>query len=244
MLQFLAVLGIGFLVGVFNGAAGGASVLSFPVLVATGLNPISATMTNALGVFPANIFALIGKWDRVKEIVREHRKVLFASCLGALFGALALTFVPEKRFKEAVPFLLLIASFSLLVKVKPALTAFEKRVEVGLMAAIGLYCGYFGPGQGVMVIAVLARDAGRSVVALNMSKNVIVAIVSLVSNVIFIASGKIHWGIALTLFISSSIGGYIGGRIVGKISKNIYRVIIFAVGFSSSLWFFYVYLIR
>ncbi len=244
MLQIITILSVGVLVGILNGAAGGASILSFPVLVAAGLNPVSAAMTNAIGVFPANIFALVGKREKVLPIIKEHSKLLIAASIGAFIGAMALAILPEENFKKIVPFLLLIASFSLLINVAPALTAFERRLEILLMTAIGIYCGYFGPGQGVMVIAVLARDAGRAIATVNISKNVIVAISNFFSNVVFIISGHVDWKFAFTLFIGASGGGYIGGRLVGKVSRNVYKSIIFTVGFASALWFFYKYWIK
>ncbi len=67
MLEFLLIAAVGFLVGVINGMAGGASVISFPVLLATGISPVSAAMTNAIGVTPANFFALISIRHRVRE---------------------------------------------------------------------------------------------------------------------------------------------------------------------------------
>lgn len=244
MLQISIVLLVGVVVGILNGAAGGASVLSFPVLVAIGLNPVSATMTNAIGVFPANIFALISKRKRVTAVIKEHSKILIASSIGAIVGALALTILPEENFKKIVPFLLLIASFSMLIKVGQALTAIERRIEISLMTAIGIYCGYFGPGQGVMVIAILARDAGRSVATINISKNVIVTISNIFSNIVFIVSGHVNWKFVLPLSVGCSVGGYIGGLIAGKFNRNVYKSIIFAVGFLSSFWFFYQYWIK
>ena len=244
MLQLLMVLMVGAVVGILNGAAGGASVLSFPVLVGIGLSPVSATMTNAIGVFPANIFALIGKRQNVSSVIKEHSKILIASSVGAIIGALALTILPEENFKKVVPFLLLIASFSLLIKVGPALSALERRIEISLMIAIGIYCGYFGPGQGVMVIAILARDAGRSVTKINTSKNVIVTISNLFSNIVFLLSGNVVWKYVLPMSLGCSLGGYIGGQIAGKFNRNVYKTIIFTVGFVSAIWFFYQYWVK
>ena len=244
VMKFFLMVLVGLLVGIFNGAAGGASVFSFPVLVAVGLNPISAAITSAIGVSPANIFALASKRHEVKPIMREHAKILIACSLGAAVGAIALVMVPEENFKRLVPFLLLIASCSLLIKVAPALTALERRIEISLMLAIGIYCGYFGPGQGVMVIAVLARDAGRSVASVNIGKNVIVGISNLPSICIFAVSGMADWGLALALLIGSSAGGYFGGRVANRFSRSTYKWIIFSVGITSTFWFFYKYWIK
>ena len=244
VMKFFLMVLVGLLVGIFNGAAGGASVFSFPMLVAVGLNPISAAITSAIGVSPANIFALISKRGEIKPIITEHAKALIACSLGALLGAIALIEVPEENFKRLVPLLLLIASCSLLIKVAPTLTALERRIEVSLMLAIGIYCGYFGPGQGVMVIAVLARDAGRSVAAVNISKNVIVGISNIPSICIFAFSGLVDWVLAAALLVGSGAGGYVGGRITNRFSRSTYKWIIFGVGLTSTFWFFYKYWIK
>jgi len=241
VIKFLLMAFVGLLVGIFNGAAGGASVFSFPVLVAIGLSPVSAAITSAIGVSPANIFALVSKRHEVKPLIREHAKILIACSLGALIGAIALIAIPEENYKKLVPVLLLIASCSLLLKVAPALTALERRIEISLMLAIGIYCGYFGPGQGVMVIAVLARDAGRSVASVNISKNVIVGISNIPSICIFAFSGLVDWAMAAALLLGSSAGGYFGGRVVNRFSRNSYKWIIFSVGITSTVWFIYKY---
>ncbi len=238
------MVGVGALVGIFNGAAGGASVFSFPMLVAVGLSPVSAVVTSGVGVFPANIFALLSKRLEVLPTIKEHAKALIACSVGALSGAIALIVVPEENFKKLVPVLLLIASLSLLLKVAPAVTLLARRIEVFLMLAIGIYCGYFGPGQGVMVIAVLARDAGRSVASVNISKNVIVGISNLFSVTIFAFSGLVNWVLASALFLGSSVGGYVGGRVINRFSRSFYKWIIFVVGITSTLWFFFKFWIQ
>ena len=244
MVKFLVIFVVGTLVGIFNGAAGGASVISFPALVAVGLAPVSAVVTSAVGVYPANVFALISKASQVKALLKEHYKVLIACSIGAVIGAVALTNLPQSNFKRLTPFLLLLASLSLLIKISPAITALERRIEIGLMFVIGVYCGYFGPGQGVMVIAVLARDAGRSVTSVNTSKNLIVAISNTFSIIIFIFGGLVDWKFTSALLVSSSLGGYLGGRLVKRFSRNFYRTIILTVGVISSLWFFYLYWLK
>jgi len=243
MLEFLLIAAVGLLVGVINGMAGGASVISFPVILATGLSPVSAAMTNAIGITPANFFALISIRHRIKEIAREYAKLIWISIAASVVGAVALINVPVEVFEKIVPFLLLFATLSLLIKVKPRVDPhFQVKENIGI-AASGFYCGYFGPGQGVMVIAVLARDARRKTSDLNSAKNLIVGCTSTVSNIIYIFSGLVHWPFVIALLIGSTVGGTLGGRWATRMSPDFYRGLVLITGLAASAWLFVKYLL-
>ena len=167
MVDILAIFMVGLTVGFLNGFAGGASVLSFPAMIAVGLNPVSAAMTNALGVWTANIGALYGKFGEVKGIIKAESQLIGYSMIGAVIGGLALALMPIEGFQKIVPVLIAIASMSLFIKVKENLTPLKQKIENFWLTAVGFYAGYFGPGQGVMTIAILARDAKRSVAAVS-----------------------------------------------------------------------------
>ena len=242
MLEFLLIAIVGLFVGLINGMAGGGSVISFPVLLATGLSPVSASITNALGVTPANFFALISIRHRVKELAREYAHLIWISIATSILGALALINMPPEVFEKIVPFLLLFATASLLIKVKPHRGKHHKNLEYLGIGGSGFYCGYFGPGQGVMVIAVLARDARRDPALLNSTKNLIVALTSLVSNIIYIFSGLAHWPYVIALFMGSAVGGTLGGRWATRMSPLFYRGLVLITGFGASAWLFEKYL--
>lgn len=242
MLEFIAIAAVGLLVGVINGMAGGASVISFPVILATGLSPVSAAMTNAIGITPANFFALISIKDRMKEIFREYAKLIWISIVASILGAFALTHVPVEVFEKIVPFLLLFATLSMLIKPKPKVNNnFQVKENIGI-AASGFYCGYFGPGQGVMVIAVLARDSRRKSVDLNPAKNLIVGCTSTVSNLIYVFSGLVHWPYAAALLVGSTMGGTLGGRWATRMSPQLYKWLVVITGLGASAWLFVKYL--
>jgi uncharacterized protein len=242
MLEFIAIAAVGLLVGMINGMAGGASVISFPVILATGLSPVSAAMTNAIGITPANFFALISIRHRVKEIFHEYSNLIWISIAASIVGAFALTHVPVEAFEKIVPFLLLFATLSMLLKVKPKEGKnFQIKENIGI-AASGFYCGYFGPGQGVMVIAVLARDARRKSADLNSAKNLIVGCTSIVSNFIYIFSGLVHWPYVIALLAGSTVGGTLGGRWATRMSPGFYKALVVITGLGASAWLFVKYL--
>ena len=237
MIEILAIFLVGLTVGFLNGFAGGASVLSFPAMIAVGLNPVSAAMTNAIGVSTANIGALFGKFGEVKGIIKAESQLIGYSMVGAVVGGLALALMPIEGFQRIVPVLIAVASLSLFIKVQEQITPLKQKIEYLWLTAIGFYAGYFGPGQGVMTIAILARDAKRSVSDINVSKNVVVTMTCLGSNAIYIASGKVDWTYAIDLAISCAIGGYFGAKVVNKFSREAYRMGIFVIGMLCAVWF-------
>ena len=242
MLEFLAIAAVGLLVGVINAMAGGASVISFPVLLAAGISPVSAAVTNAVGVTPANFFALIAIRHRIRELAREYASLIVISTVGAIFGSIALLTLPPRVFEKLVPFLLLGATLTLLIKVKPHRGKRHQSLENAGIAASGVYCGYFGPGQGVMVIAVLARDARRDPAVLNTAKNLIVGGTSVISNIIYVFSGLVNWPYALALLVGSTIGGTLGGRWATLMHPSFYRALVLVTGLGASVWLFEKYL--
>ena len=241
MLEYILIFAVGILVGAINGMAGGASVISYPVLLATGMSPVNAAISNALGVTPANFFALIAVRHQIRAYFQEYKKLTIISIIGSSVGAVALLTVPPGVFEKMVPFLLLFASLSFLIKAKPVRSARQALLEKIGIAASGLYCGYFGPGQGVMVIAVLARDIRRDPKTLNTAKNLIVGWTSLISNIIYIFSGRADWPVVIALLLGASIGGTVGGRWAARMPKALYRGLILTVGFGASSWLFQKY---
>ena len=238
MLEYIIIFSVGILVGGINGMAGGASVISYPVLLATGMSPVNAAISNALGVTPANFFALISVRNQMRAYFNEYKNLIIISIIGSTIGAFLLLNVPPGVFEKMVPFLLLFASLSFLIKAKPDRGQRHSLIEKIGIAASGLYCGYFGPGQGVMVIAVLARDIRRESKTLNTAKNLIVGWTSLISNLIYIFSGRADWPVVIALMVGSSIGGTIGGRWAAQMPKAVYRGLILTVGFGASIWLF------
>jgi len=238
MLTYVAIAAAGIAVGVINGMAGGASIISYPVLLACGLNPIVAVGTNAVGVTAANFSALFAARGSIRQTYRISWKLVVASMVCAVLGATLLLTIKEQIFREVVPFLLLASTLAILIPVRSVQRAHFAQIEQLEIAASGFYCGYFGPGQGVMVLAALSRSGDRSAQQLNTTKNVIVGTTALASIALYIATGHVDWGYALTLFVGSSIGGVIGGTWAARIPLMCYRVIILSVGITASLWLF------
>ena len=213
MLGFAVATLAGVIVGTINGMAGGASIISYPVMLALGLHPIDATITNAIGTTSANFVAIRTGNYRIWDLIKAYKFLIALSVIGSVVGAVLLLTFPPRVFEHIVPFLLLGTTLTMLLPTKPTKGIGNETAEAVGIAASGLYCGYFGPGQGVMVIAALARNPKKPAV-MNAAKNIIVAIPSTASNIVYLFSGRVHWMFALALFLGSSIGEALeaGGR--------------------------------
>ncbi len=238
ILNYFLVLAAGLVVGVINGMAGGASIISYPVLLACGLNPIVAVGTNAVGVTAANFTALASVRKTLHSVYVQARVLVLISVISAILGATLLLSMSEALFREIVPFLLLTSTLSLLIPVRAVERLHAVAIERCEIAASGFYCGYFGPGQGVMVLAALARNPGRTPKELNTLKNVVVGTTALASNAIYIATGHVSWIFAGILFIGAAAGGFIGGHSATRMSPTFYRAVVFCVGIAASAWLF------
>lgn len=237
----LLVFFAGVLVGGINSLAAGASAISFPILVALGVPPVSASITNSLGVSTANSFALIPHREKLRKFWGEYKFLALLSSAGALIGVTLLLVFPEKSFMKVVPFLLLFATLSLLIpntqkNISPLSESRIARTERILIFISGIYCGYFGPGQGTMIVAILIRK--RDPKTVNIAKNLIISLTSVLTSLIYIFSGDVRWGYCLALIFGSSLGGFLGGKAHNKVSTQFLKQLVIGVGFLSSLWLF------
>ena len=214
---------IGFIVGFINAISGGASTLSFQVLLALGLNPIAAATTNSLGISNANLFALIPQRGNIKKLFLEYRSLIIISCFAAIAGSVLLLAFPEKVFSKIAPFLLLFATLSILAPMKPGRIVLSAAKEKAFIAFAGIYSGYFGPGSGIIVIATLLRS--RSYTYVNTGKNIISGATNIFCNAIYIASGEIRWGACALLFTSSAAGAITAGRESTAAGRSFLRLI-------------------
>lgn len=238
MLGFTIAMLAGLVVGTINGMAGGASIISYPIMLALGLHPVNAAVTNALGTASANFFAILSGPHTFKKLFETYKTLIALSVIFSATGAFLLLSLPPKTFEKVVPFLLLGATLMMLVPKKPRHPHRNKRAEQIGIAASGLYCGYFGPGQGVMVIATLARYRKEDSATLNAAKNIIVGVTGLASNLIYIFSGRADWILVLALFLGSSLGGALGGKWATRMPAFFYKGLVVTVGFGASLWLF------
>jgi uncharacterized protein len=242
-LDALAIFAAGLAAGTINVIVGSGSLITFPTLLALGYPPVLANVSNNVGLVPGNISATFAYR---RELVGQRRRLVrlgSASLLGGLLGATLLLALPGSVFKAAVP--LLIALATVLMALQPRLSAGRERrgarSPVGGPALLlgvfltGVYGGYFGAAQGVILIALLAIFIDDDLQRLNGTKNALALTVNAVAGVFFIASTHIAWSVAGLIAAGSIIGGQIGGRLGRRLSAPVLRGCIVIVGLAVSI---------
>ena len=234
-----ALLAFGGLVaGFVNGTVGGGSLLTYPLLVASGLPPVISAATNTTGLSMGNAAALLPHLDGSHVKLGEWRKHAAAHASGALVGGSLLILLPEKVFEFLVPILLVVASLLTLRKPREAHHGPRPtRQTLARLVGSGVYQGYFGPGQGVIAVAVLLGDGRLNMSQVIVVKNFVIAASNLIVASLFILSGHVEWTAALVLLVTVSAGAWVGGSWAKGRSLPWARHAVAAVGFLSAAWF-------
>jgi uncharacterized membrane protein YfcA len=233
---FLLILaGIG--AGLIGSIAGLASLVSYPALLAAGLSPVSANVTNTVAL----VFSSVGSVSASGPELRGRRAMLerlvTAGAAGGILGGALLLTTPADAFKRVVPWLIGLASLAVLIGPR-RLPHPDLRPEdadhpgAGLTVAlfvIGVYGGYFGAGAGVAMLAVLGRTFSALPVA-NAVKNLVLGVANALAAVAFAIFGSVHWPFAVFLAIGLFVGGSLGPRVVRRANPRILRVLIALAG--------------
>ena len=237
------VVAAGMAAGAINTIVGSGSLITFPTLLLLGYPPLVANVSNTLGLVPGVLSGVVGYR---RELVGQRSRaipLLLAGGLGGLTGAILLLVLPEAAFNRIVPILILVACA--LMAVQPRLTAWvaERRARGGstpahgggplLLATVyatGIYGGYFGAGQGVILIALLAILIADDLQRLNGLKNAIAVTINAVAAVLFIAVAPVAWEAAALIAIGSVVGGQIGAHVGRRMSPLVLRIAVIAIG--------------
>jgi uncharacterized membrane protein YfcA len=239
----IAIIAAGMAAGTINAIVGSGSLVTFPVLLFLGFPPLVANVTNTIGVVPGSISGSFGYRRELAGQRARAKPLLIAAAIGGLTGALLLLVLPAAAFARIVPVLILVAC--VLVAIQPRLSRWvvERRERQGpdahhnggplLLIGVyltGIYGGYFGAAQGVILIAMLSILIDDDLQRLNGLKNVIAAVVNSVAAIIFILVAPVAWPAAILLAIGSTTGGLIGARIGRRLSPLVLRAGIILIG--------------
>lgn len=239
LLECVLVLAAGVFAGAINTVVGSGTLVTFPVLLAVGYGPVVANVSNTIGLVPGSVSGAIGYR---RELAGQRRRVLTlasASLLGGITGAVLLLSLPGSAFEAIVP--VLIALALVLVLAQPRLTrAFAERggkvrphggppLWAGVYGT-GVYGGYFGAAQGVILLAICGIAIPEDLQRINALKNVLAAIVNGVAAVVFVVFASVAWLPALLLAVGSAAGGQLGARIGRRLSPAVLRGVIVVVG--------------
>jgi uncharacterized membrane protein YfcA len=227
--------------GMVNALSGGGTLITFPTLVALGVPPVVANVTNTVALCPGYLGATFAQFKDLKGQRRRLVPLLVAGFIGGIIGGFLLLHTGERAFGQLVPFLILLASG--LLAVQEPLRAWLVRhpgrqspthaLETWAFMPIALaavYGGYFGAGLSVIILATLGLMIEDSLTRLNALKQSISFSANIAAAVLFIYSGKVIWPSALVMAVGALLGGVIGGKLAGTIKPVTLRWVVVAVG--------------
>lgn len=241
----------GFAAGGVNALAGGGTLISFPILVAIGLPPVSANVTNTVALSPGYLGGAIAQRGAIEAQRDRVRRLALAAALGGLVGSILIVLTSDDAFEKLIPILLLVATVLLATqdRIRKVLRiGAPPAADAGAAAAttrthadptwlavpigiVSVYGGYFGAGLGIMLLAVLGIFIHEPLDRLNALKQVMSFVINTTAAVFFLASGKVYWSIAGVMAVASLLGGSVGGRLAGKVKPKQLRSIVVTIGF-------------
>lgn len=245
-LTLLGLLAGGIAAGGVTAVAGGASFLTFPLLMAAGLPPLTASISNWVALIPGNFMALPAYRAELYAMRHDLLPHVLVSFVGGLIGTGLLLWAGEAQFERAVPWLLLVATlfFALGEWVKGQLDRWLPAAKPNDPTAgakpqprrrwplllfefvLMVYGGYFGAGIGIMLLAALAMAGQGGIHEMNARKNLLVVAVSVAGLIVLLPSGKVAWAYAMPVFVGASIGGYGTVRFIRRIPAGVVRAAI------------------
>ncbi len=235
--------------GAINALAGGGTLITFPTLLALGVPPITANVTNTVALCPGFIGGILAQLKDLSGQRRRFFVFLSASSIGGVIGSVLLLYTGERAFQALVPFLILLASClmavqgliriwlvrrSIKLEAKPKSEAWAV-ILVGLAA---IYGGYFGVAMSVVVLSLLGWMINDTLTRLNAIKQTVAFGANGAAAVLFVFSGKVMWLIALVMAVGALIGGILGGHLAGHIKPDTLRWTVVSLGIILAVIYF------
>jgi hypothetical protein len=237
--EVVAIALAGLAAGAINTVVGSGTLITFPVLLAFGYPPVTANVSNTIGLVPGSLSGAVGYR---RELEGQRRRILrlgTASLIGGTTGAILLLVLPASAFKAIVPVFIAIAL--ILVLLQPRLNRIlakrrpNRTSEGGILTPIGVfaagvYGGYFGAAQGILLLGMLGVALPQDLQRTNALKNVLTAIVNGVAGVYFAFAAHVEWAPAGIIAGASIIGGQLGAHYGRRLPPAVLRGVIVVVG--------------
>jgi uncharacterized membrane protein YfcA len=229
--------------GVISTLAGGAGLITFPALLATGISPVLATASNMIALVPGNLVAVLYDRAQLPPLGRSFAALVVISALGALAGGLLLMITPEHVFAALIPLLLGFATVLFAFSGRISARLRERALKrgngdgrpkwgaiVGWLMPVSIYGGYFGAGLGVLVLGIVSVGTGGDYRSANVTKNLVVCINSAVVSAFFAIQGIVAWPQALVMMAGVPLGAALGSRIARVLPNEVARWLVVGVG--------------
>jgi uncharacterized membrane protein YfcA len=235
----VAIFGAGVAAGTINTVVGSGTLVTFPVLLTFGYAPVVANVSNTIGLVPGSAS---GAWGYRRELAGQRRRALplvAASLAGGVTGSVLLLTLPASAFKAIVPAFIAVALVLILIQPRLARAMRVRRssggetagaVATGSVFASGVYGGYFGAAQGILLLAILGLSIEDDLQRINALKVVLAGLVNLVAGVVFEFAAHVSWLPAVLIAVGSVLGGVLGARYGRRLPPVALRAIIVVVG--------------
>ena len=229
--------------GTMNTVVGSGTLITFPVLLSLGVPPVTANVSNTIGLVPGTFS---GAYGYRRELTGQRDRLLrlgSASLIGGIAGALLLLVLPASVFRAVVPILIVLAVA--LVIAQPRLSRrFVGQAHEGshgrhpvllwvLVLLTGVYGGYFGAAQGVLLVATMGALLDRDLQRVNGLKNVLSGVVNAVAGLLFVLLADPNWVYVALIAVGSTIGGQLGAAVGRRLSPTVLRAVIVVVGLAA-----------
>ncbi len=240
LLHAVAIFAAGIVAGTINTVVGSGTLFTFPVLLGFGYAPVVANVSNTIGLVPGSLSGAIGYRRELTGQRTRVARLAAASVSGGIVGAVLLLTLPASAFKAIVPAFIVIALVLILAQPRLAILRggderTRRRRHAGPLATLavfasGIYGGYFGAAQGILVLAVLGLSVDDELQRLNALKVVLTGLVNLVSGIVFVFAAHVAWAPAGLIAAGSVLGGILGARAGRRLPPAALRVVIVVVG--------------
>jgi hypothetical protein len=236
------LIGAGVIAGVMGSAGGITSLISYPALLAIGIPPLPANVTNAVALMGSFPGSALGSRPELKGQGPWLRRWAPVAIVGGVVGVVLLLSTPDRVFNRIVPYLL--ASAALVLLVQPRISRWHENrlgrgnryfLPIGLFV-VSVYSGYFGAGSGVMILALLLLTVDKEFPRANALKNMILGVADVVAAIGFLLFGPVHVEAALALAGGLFVGSFLGPSVTRRVPGNVIRVLVALLGFALAIW--------
>jgi hypothetical protein len=231
-----------FVAGVMNAIAGGGTLITFPVLIWLGLDPKVANATSTVALWPGLFGGLFGYRKELENSSRLLVRLGAISVLGGAVGAWLLIATPSPTFARMVPFLILFATILFMaqgaiirwLQLQPI--AGEPKTSWWLGAIVfqffsAIYGGYFGAGNGILMLAAMGLLGLHEIHRANGIKNFLGICINSIAVLSFALTHLVVWPDALLMSVGALGGGYLGASMAVRIGEAWVRRGIVLIGF-------------
>jgi uncharacterized membrane protein YfcA len=243
-LQWFLIALAGFGGGAINAAVGSGTLLVYPVLTGVGIPPITANGSNSLGLSAGSITSAWSYRSLWRDRLIVLRWPIIVGSLGAIIGALLVIGLDERYFVAVIPWLVLAAT--ILVGISPLITRELRsrathvtrlpRLLWPFTGLIGIYSGYFGAGQGIVLMALFGLRYDTDIQRANAAKNAFAAAANLMASLVFLISGHVALSVAACVALGAIPGGYVGGHYAKRLPDAVLRGLVVFVGVAATVY--------